>query len=247
MGNEKKENIDRLPDTAGPKNKTLIIGLIVLIALCGGAMVAVPNIISGIVKKSVDSALEPVERTGEQIKTQVGEIIHPTPTIYVDPVTIIHEMRALSRLETIQYSVEKVITAESRDDEFGFLFGDQLLFVAHGVVIAGIDLNKEIQIDIQGENISIELPPAEVFITSLDNEKSYVYDRKVGILTKGDPNLETSARRAAEEAILNAALEDGILDLAQKNAENYLSSLLSGMGYDRVIFKILQSDAKDFD
>jgi len=36
---------------------------------------------------------------------------------------------------------------------------------------------------------------------------------------KGVPDLETAARRVAEEEILNGALKDGILDIAQRNAE----------------------------
>ena len=55
-------------------------------------------------------------------------------------------------------------------------------------------------------------PPAEVFIATLDNQKSYVYDRETGIFTKGVNDLETLARQAAEQEILKAAMEDGILN-----------------------------------
>jgi hypothetical protein len=71
---------------------------------------------------------------------------------------------------------------------------------------------------------------------ALDNEKSYVYDRDTGLLTKGDINLEASARRAAEDEIEKAALEDGILDLARQNGENYLYRLFREPGYPEVIF-----------
>jgi hypothetical protein len=56
-------------------------------------------------------------------------------------------------------------------------------------------------------------------------------------LTKGDINLETTARRVAEQRIKDAAIEDGILELARQNAENYLYRLLMEIGgYDDVIF-----------
>jgi hypothetical protein len=80
------------------------------------------------------------------------------------------------------------------------------------------------------------LPDAEIFLTTLDNDKSYVYDRDTGLLTKGDINLETAARQAAEDAIEEAALEDGILDQAQQNAEAYLYRLLRSLGYPDIIF-----------
>ncbi|NPV57370.1 MAG: DUF4230 domain-containing protein, partial [Anaerolineae bacterium] len=87
-------------------------------------------------------ALAPLQNANLQLKTQVANILNPTPTIVPDPVTIIHEIRSLARLETIQYSIEKIITAEVGQGAFSFLLGDKLLFVGHGTVIAGVDLAK---------------------------------------------------------------------------------------------------------
>jgi hypothetical protein len=144
----------------------------------------------------------------------------------------------LARLETIQYSIEKVITGETGGGTFQSLFGDKILFVGHGTVIAGIDMEKLQPEDLHFENgvLTVKLPPAEVFIAALDNEKSYVYDRDTGILTKPDINLETLVRQRAEEEILKAALEDGILEQAQKNAEAYLFKFFAALGYPNTIF-----------
>ncbi|MBI4771715.1 MAG: DUF4230 domain-containing protein [Chloroflexi bacterium] len=161
------------------------------------------------------------------------------PTLYPDPVTIIREVRSLSRLETAQYTIEKVITAEVGQGALGGLFGDKLLFVAHGVVIAGVDLSRlspqDLQVDAAGF-VTVALPAPEVFVATLDNQKSYVYDRQTGLLTKGQVDLETQARRLAESEIRKAALEDGILELAQANARSYLERLLRGLGFREVIF-----------
>ncbi len=164
--------------------------------------------------------------------------MNPTPTIIPDPATYISEIRALARLETIQYSVEKVITAEVGQGSFGFLFGDKLLFVAHGIVIAGIDMDKIQPGDLQLVNgiLNVRLPPAEIFIATLDNEKSYVYDRETGLLTQSAKDLETLARQAAEQEILKAANEDGILTQAQHNAELFLYKFFQALGYKEVIF-----------
>ena len=147
-------------------------------------------------------------------------------------------MRALARLETIQYSIEKVITAEIGQGTFDFLFGDRLLFVAHGVVIAGIDMEKISPEQMRLENgiLYVTLPPAEIFVATLDNQKSYVYDRETGILNKSVQDLETMARQTAEDEIRKAALEDGILQQAQTNAENYLFRFFQALGYENVIF-----------
>lgn len=185
-------------------------------------------------QNSAEQALGPVNAFG----TQAAQLLNPTPTILPDPVTIIHSVQALARLETIQYSIEKVITAEIGQNAFSFLFGDRLLFVAHGVVIAGVDLTKLSEDDLytSGNTVYIQLPAAEIFVATLDNEKSYVYNRDTGLFTKGDVNLETNAREVAQQEIEKAALEDGILDQAQTNAENFLYRLLRELGFEEVVF-----------
>jgi hypothetical protein len=189
--------------------------------------------------RGVRATTEPLKQLRGVISTQVSQLFHPTPTIVPDPATIVHEVQELARLETMQYTVEKVIIAETGQGPFGFLFGDRLLLVAHGVVIAGVDLEKldseDLWIDDIGQ-VHLRLPEAEIFITTLNNEKSYVYDRDTGLLTHGDINLEATARMAAEEEILQAALDDGILEQAQLNAENYLYRLMRSLGFPDVIF-----------
>ena len=196
-------------------------------------------VVKTMMENTVKAAVQPFEQANQTVQTKVAEFMNPgRRTVIPDPVTIIQEVRSLARLETIQYSVEKVITAEIGQNELGFLFGGELLFVGHGVVIGGIDLEKMMPEDlwIEGTIVYVRLPEPEVFIAALDNEKSYVYDRETGLLTKGDVNLEKTAREAAENEILKAAVDDGILDLARQNAENYLGRLLRGLGFGDVVF-----------
>jgi len=214
-----------------------LIGLAILI------MVAIPCYLVftafGAVSNLTNSGVDQVRQMANSVGTQVANVLHPTPTIIPDPITIVHQVRSLARLETIQYSVEKVLVAESGQGPFGFLFGDRLLFIAHGMVIAGVDLEKLTPADLRVEDgvLYVKLPQAEVFIAALDNESSYIYDRDKGILTRGNEGLETEARRAAEQEILNAALEDGILEQAQVNAESYLLRLFLNLGFPDVIFE----------
>lgn len=214
-----------------------IFSLLIIIVLIAGVYFIVQT-----VRETASAAAAPfqqAQRANESLQTQVSQLMNPTPTIIPDPVTYINEIRALARLETIQYTVEKVITAEVGQDIFGFAFGDKLLFVAHGIVIAGIDMEKiqpeDMRLDGNGL-LTVNLPPAEIFIATLDNDKSYVYDRETGILTKGSQDLETLARQTAEDEIRKAALEDGILEQAQTNAEAYLQKFFTALGYKTVIF-----------
>lgn len=212
-----------------------IIGFLLIMALAAyGIVQAIRDNL-----RATQQAIQPVGEMTGSLATQVAQFLHPTPTILPDPVTVIQSVRSLARLETIQYSVEKVIVAETRQGPFGFLFGDRLLLVAHGIVIAGIDLEKLQPGDLQVRDgmLYVALPPAEIFVAALDSEQTYIYDRDLGVLSRGDVNLETAARRAAEAEIEKAALEDGILEQADRNAENYLYRLLRELGFGEVIFE----------
>ncbi len=196
------------------------------------------NRVISTVQDAANAGIAPVRNLADSVSTQVANVLNPTPTILPDPITIIHDVRSLARLETIQYSLEKVIVAESGQGPFGFLFGDRLLFIAHGSVIAGVDLEKISPDDLWIEDgvLFVHLPDAEVFVAILDNEKSYIYDREVGALTRGNLDLETAARQSAEAEILASALQDGILSQAQLNAENFLYRLFLDLGFPDVIF-----------
>ena len=106
-------------------------------------------------------------------------------------------------------------------------------------MIAGIDLNQMEASDLELRDglLTVQLPEPEIFIATLDNDKSYVYDRQTGLLTKGEQDLETLARQAAEQEIYNAALEDGILDQAGENGKVYLTRLFGTLGYENVLFE----------
>ena len=214
-----------------------IMSILILAVLAAGVYFIVQT-----VRESAAAATAPfqqVNQANEALQTQVSQLMNPTPTIIPDPVTYINEIRALARLETIQYSIEKVITAEVGQGTFGFAFGDKLLFVAHGIVIAGIDMEKLQPGDMRMENgvLYVKLPPTEIFIATLDNEKSYVYDRDTGLLTKGSSDLETLARQSAEDEIRKAALEDGILAQGEINAEASLIKFFNALGFKNVLFE----------
>ena len=216
--------------------KNNVFSLLILVVIGVAAYFVVQT-----VRSTTQAATAPFQALGEQnqaMQTQVANLLHPTPTIIPDPVTYINDIRALARLETIQYSVEKVITGETGGGTFQTLFGDKILFVGHGTVIAGIDMGKLQPEDMHYENgvLTVKLPPTEVLIATLDNEKSYVYDRQTGVLAKPDPNLETLVRQSAEAEILKAAIEDGILEHAKDNAQAYLSKFFAALGFPNTIF-----------
>ena len=156
--------------------------------------------------------------------------------------TVIKELRSLNRLETASFTIEKIIDAGTSGSAFRqFIVGDRLLLIAHGEVIAGFDLSKltEDSVTLQdSETLRLTLPAPEILVATLDNEQTRVYDRRRGLLTRGDNDLESEARFAAETTIRDAACKGGILNEASKNARSQLTALFKATGYSTVIIDI---------
>jgi hypothetical protein len=157
--------------------------------------------------------------------------------INVNQPTVVRQIQQLQRLETVDYTMDKIISGE-RDNPYlpKFLVGDRLLLVVHGEVVAGVDLGK-VQpgdVSVNARSISLRLPAAEVFSTRIDNAKTRVYSRDTGLFSTPDPNLESEVRQEAERQLQQAALQDGILKTAQQNAHNTLGSMLKGFGFEKV-------------
>jgi DMSO/TMAO reductase YedYZ molybdopterin-dependent catalytic subunit len=155
----------------------------------------------------------------------------------VDQPTVVRQIQQLKRLETVSYTMDKIISGEHSSTYLPkFLAGDRLLLMVHGEVVGGIDLASLGSGDvlIKGQRISIHLPAAEVFSTRIDNAKTKVYSRDTGLFSSADPNLESEVREEAERQLQQAALQDGILKTAGDNARTTISSMLQGFGFREV-------------
>ena len=151
--------------------------------------------------------------------------------------TVVNKIQRLQRLETVSYSLDKIVEGNRQSSVLpDFLVGDKLLLVVHGESIAGIDLGqlKTSDVQIHGRDIQVHLPAPQIFLTSLDNAKTRVYSRTTGLLVPEDPNLESEVRAEAQKQIQDAALADGILKTARKNASAAVTTLLLGLGFERV-------------
>jgi hypothetical protein len=166
-------------------------------------------------------------------------VVEATPVILPNPVVVVREINTLARLETTSYSFQDVLQIERNQDLLFGAFGETLLFVAYGDVIAGVDLSQMQPEDLQvvgPTSVIVHLPDSEIFVTDLDNERSYVANRDVGIFTNADPQLETLIRQEADIRMLEAAMENGILEKADEEAEAFMRSFLEGLGFEEITF-----------
>lgn len=162
-----------------------------------------------------------------------------TLSIDVSQPTVVNRIQQLQRLETVVYTMDKIVSGAKENPIFpDFLAGDRLLLLVHGEVVAGIDFSslKPGDVRVEGKQIHLHLPAAQVFSTRLDSAKTRVYSRQTGLLVPTDPNLESLVRQEAERQLLEAALADGILRTAQQNASSTITSLLQGLGFEKIDF-----------
>ena len=164
-----------------------------------------------------------------------------TTTFDTSVPAVVQKIQRLNRLETVVYSTDTVVEgAKSNPILPDLLAGDHILLVVHGQSIAGIDLSQLKPEDVHitesngSRSIHVTLPASQLFSTTLDNQHTRVYARSTGLLVPVDQNLETETRARAQEQLQKAALDDGILDAARKNARATVTTLLYSLGFNQV-------------
>ena len=159
--------------------------------------------------------------------------------IDVSQPTVVSRVQQLQRLETVVYTMDKVVSGQRENAILpDFLAGDRLLLLVHGEVVAGIDFGnlQPGDVKVTGKQIRLRLPEPLLFSTRLDNAATRVYSRQTGLLVPTDPDLETQARQEGERQLQESALRDGILNTARKNARATITSLLQGLGFEKIEF-----------
>jgi len=152
-----------------------------------------------------------------------------------DTDSVVEQIQTLSDLVTVKYVVEKVVVL----DDAKWYGESRVLLLAHGVVKAGIDLQrlKPGDVVVSGKKISIHLPPPVLTDAYLDDRRSQVIDHTTGLLREFDKDLEQTAREQAVLDVRAAAIQNGILNDATERAQLELALFLQKAGYQEVDFE----------
>jgi Protein of unknown function (DUF4230) len=155
------------------------------------------------------------------------------PIRTLDSPAIVREIQGLSELVSVKYTVQKVVGLEEKKTPVG---SEKLLLIVQAEVLAGVDLSEVTPGGVKilpGDNIKLVLPPARIFHIVIDDKETKVWDRQITWWTpwvSPNPDLERQARLAASASVKQGALEMGILDQAQRNAELVVRNLLQTLG-----------------
>ena len=182
-----------------------------------------------------------VHRARAGLAGRLASYITGEPMNMVSSGTVVNRVQRMNRLESAMYTLDTVVEGDASSSILpDALTGDHLLMIVEGKTIAGVDMSQlkpeNVVINERGSerDIKVTLPPSQVFLTTIDNDHTRVYARETGLFVKADPNLETQTRSKAQAQLQQAALSDGILDVATKNARSTISTMLQGLGFTHV-------------
>jgi Protein of unknown function (DUF4230) len=170
----------------------------------------------------------------------LGPLFVEEPARTTTSPVVIEGIQELDRLATVRWTESVVVTRERGGTRLEqVLTGERVLLVATGEVEAGVDLAEmdEDEVRVDGDRVTVDLPEPQILSSSLDEERTRIYDRDRGLLNLGaDEVLVQEARQDAEAEVVTTAEENGILETAERNAEESIRAFVTTLGFEEVEF-----------
>lgn len=171
----------------------------------------------------------------------------PTSIIKSGPI-IIKAIRNQAKLETVVMNIvnDQTIT---RVSGIGGLCTESITYLAYYDVVAGVDLAKIIEDNITVLNdgdplqatVVITMPQAEILNITLDTQRSRVVSQNTPVWIPGCEtqvaDMTIEAQQRIQQYAEQAALQQGILKMAQEKASFELQRLLLRVGYPNVVIR----------
>ena len=137
------------------------------------------------------------------------------------------QLSSIRELSTVEYHCK----FENQVDFYGWKvpFTTKSFIVAYdGLIKAGVDLS-DVEIQVQGEKISISLPAPAILSHEIDEESIEVFDQTHNIFNPIEITDYTGFTADQKSALENKAIENGLLTAAAQRAEGAVEGLLSAL------------------
>jgi hypothetical protein len=154
------------------------------------------------------------------------------PVVLTEHHTVLEEITAMGKLELVKYNFKDVVEHKEVKD---WLPDPKAVLIVSGEAIGCIDLTRVQTSDIvdSGDTLIVYLPKAELCVYKINHEQSKVYDVQYAFMDQA--RLVNDAFAAAEKQIEKSALQMGILEQTEANAEKILSPLLERISGKKVL------------
>lgn len=150
------------------------------------------------------------------------------PNVYVPSV---EPIQALAEVVTTRYNFSQIVTGQSdMPSLLAPLYGDELVMVAVGHIEAGFNVdnisNENITFDETTNTLTLTLPAPVLRACFLNENDSYIAQRRTGTFAQPVPNLEQTTRSYALRQFRQQALDDGILEEAVLEAQRIMTAFV---------------------
>ena len=167
------------------------------------------------------------EKIQELIETPI--VVSPVnPEIKLD--IIYSEIKSISELATMEYLFTDAaeFTDSKQIKSWNIPFTEKSFILKwDGVIKAGVKLDLvTIDVNQDEKKITVSVPTAEILSYQIDTDSVEVLDEKDNIFNKISVDDKIKFDAATEEAMKQRAIENGLLEKAQANAEEILLRLL---------------------
>ena len=150
----------------------------------------------------------------------------------------VQTMAETGELGTVEYAVRKIIKT---NDQQWYKYGDRkILFVSTAFLKAGIKLDgfSEENVIIDGKNVTVTLPHAELLSFNMPAEETkLVWTHYSTFRDEYNEYERNTILRLGEQNIREATPDLGILQDAEKNAEELFTAMLTQIGFEKIDIK----------
>ncbi len=156
--------------------------------------------------------------------------------------TIEEQVTKILEMSSVKYNYSNVVTYKDNKKLSGLdipFTNKSFIIKYRGYIKAGIDLN-EITIDvIDGRTIKIISQKPSILDNVIDEEDVYIYDERDSVFNKLSFNDLYDVLIEEKENMEKEAIENGLLNDAEENIREILTTLLEGMKFEdiQIIFK----------
>jgi Protein of unknown function (DUF4230) len=193
---------------ASPQSRPSAATLLIVLLLLGGALVL------------IGTSIRHLWPSGRALLSPQGQTT-------VSQGVVVEQTRAVAKLVSSETTVRDVVVYQN--SRLGST--KRSLVVVTGKVLAGIDLDRgtQVNIDNSAKRVEIVLPPAQVVAVEVTQLRTY--DERSGLWNPFRPEDRDTIYDLARSQLISAAGELGVTAHAEESARRLLGALIHPEGY----------------